>query len=478
MIQVNSEIGNLQRLIIHSPDSGLGKVVPSKAQDWLFEDIVQLDKMRKEEYDVYVKLLLYFLDKEKVAGKLHTIDAPEQNRSFYKPDHADYFASDKVLDTQYMLAHILKEEYIRREIVASISALERCTYAQQKMLLDLSQNELAKTLISGSLPNQLIFAPLPNFIFTRDLGIVINNHLLMNKPAKTPRLRESFLAKYIFHHHPVFESVRNNIIELDDVPDFFLLEDAEKENQKVTVEGGDVMMVAPNHLLIGISERTSINAVSKIITTLFDKKIVEKVTTIRIPAKRDFMHIDTIFTQVRRDMWVVYGKFGKPSNKEINTIWQQHLQKKIAQKPPLEILQFCVYDSPEKPERFTYLEELLDNISREDLKSSTPTQFVYSGGNEFPYSQREQWTDACNVLALKEGVVIGYDRNKFTARSFQEKGFRVVGAMDLLQEMETGITSPETIQNTLIELPSAELSRARGGSHCMSMPLLRSNITY
>ena len=81
-VQVNTEIGRLRKLLIHSPDSGLGKVVPSKAQDWLFEDIVHLDTIRKDEYDYYVKLLMYFLDPEKIKGKLAEIDSDEADRSF------------------------------------------------------------------------------------------------------------------------------------------------------------------------------------------------------------------------------------------------------------------------------------------------------------------------------------------------------------------------------------------------------------
>src|ERR1700760_5031934 len=97
-IDVTSEIGTLRALLIHSPDDGLGRVVPSKAQDWLFEDIVHLDNMRKNEYDYYVKLLLYFLDPGKIKGKLKEIDA--NNRSFFKPDNADFYASDKVIEIQ------------------------------------------------------------------------------------------------------------------------------------------------------------------------------------------------------------------------------------------------------------------------------------------------------------------------------------------------------------------------------------------
>jgi arginine deiminase len=123
-IDVSSEIGDLRALFIHSPDNGLGRVVPSKAQDWLFEDIVHLDSMRKNEYDYYVKLLLYFLDPNKIKGKLKEIDSKENNRDFFKPDNKDFHASNKVIEIQTLLADILEDADIRNKLVAAVCAIE------------------------------------------------------------------------------------------------------------------------------------------------------------------------------------------------------------------------------------------------------------------------------------------------------------------------------------------------------------------
>src|SRR6185503_39642 len=98
VVQVTSEIGRLKRLLVHSPDSGLGKVVPSKAQDWLFEDIVHLETIRRKEYDYYTKLLLYFLDPEKIKGRLAELDNSKNKFNFYKPDHEEFFKSEKVVE--------------------------------------------------------------------------------------------------------------------------------------------------------------------------------------------------------------------------------------------------------------------------------------------------------------------------------------------------------------------------------------------
>ena len=141
----------------------------------------------------------------------------------------------------------------------------------------------------------------------------------------------------------------------------------------------------------------------------------------------------------------------------------------------LKIVQF-IKGQEQKPIEIENLEDLLTGISINDLGATEPVQFIYSGNNEFPFGAREQWTDSCNLLALKDGVVIGYDRNEKTADAFREAGFEVIGAAKLLERFERGQSSPETIQHTFIMLPSAELSRARGGSHCMSLPLLREDV--
>ncbi|MEN7551192.1 arginine deiminase family protein [Rapidithrix thailandica] len=474
-IHVDSEVGRLRRVIIHSPDKGLGKIIPTKAQDWLFEDIVHLETMRKKEYDYYVKTLLYFLDPGKIKGKLQEIDDPKNNRAFYKPSHPDYFNSDKVVDPEFLLSQILDSKEIKDRLVAAVCAHERVSYAIQTQLHALPPSDLAITLITGILPDgKMIFGPVPNFIFTRDIGITINKHIMLTRPAKQARTREGILTKFILFNHPHFAEYRNNIIEITDLDEFFLLDDEEKPFKAVTVEGGDVMTVAPNHLLIGCSERTTIHAINQVIHELFERNVVDKVTMVKIPKRRAYMHIDTTFTQVKKNMWVIFGPFSR-YGKEMD---RRELLEGLGHPPETIKLELVQFEKGKEgnPRKFESLEDLLDDISQKDLKSTEPTEFIWSGGGEFPYGQREQWTDSCNVLAVKEGVVIGYDRNDKTAEAFQEKGFDIIRAEDLIQKFENDEIQPEEVENTLILLPSGELSRARGGSHCISMPILRDRI--
>lgn len=473
---VSSEVGTLRRLLVHSPDSGLGKVVPSKAQDWLFEDIVHLETIRRKEYDYYTKLLLYFLDPEKIKGRLAEVDSKKNNYNFYKPDHPDFFKSDKVVELQWLLADILEDHEIKLKLVASVCALENCSYDTQDKLALLDPAKLAKLFISGTNNDkEMIFPPVPNFIFTRDIGIVINDHILLNKPAKKARTREALLIKYIFFNHPMFAGYRKNIIELADTSHHFLLP-KDGDDKKVTLEGGDIMVITKDHLLIGISERTTMEAAHQAINVLFEKNIVKKITIVKIPKKRDYMHIDTVFTQVKRNVWVMLGAFSKKAIKmEGADPVERILDDNKKKEDKIKIIQFRKKD-PSDPEMFDNLEELLTDISKNDLKSEEKVRFIYSGNNEFPFDAREQWTDSCNLLALKEGVVLGYDRNDKTIEAFQEAGFSIIPAHELINKLESGEMDVDTITDTLISMPSAELSRARGGFHCMSMPLWREEL--
>jgi arginine deiminase len=471
-IDVTSEIGTLRALLIHSPDSGLGKVVPSKAQDWLFEDIVHLDTVRKNEYDYYIKLLMYFLDPEKIKGKLNKIDDPKSKRAFFKPDDKGFHASSKVVEIQTLLADILLDAGIRKKLVASVCAIESCNYRLQEKLIDTDPVELAKILISGSLnKEQMIFAPIPNLIFSRDIGIAINNFMLLNRPAKKARARETLLMRYIFFNHPLFAGYKNNILEIPESMQHFL-RPGEDHTERTTLEGGDVMMVSPQHLLIGCSERTSTSGANEAIKLLFEHDVVEKVTVVKIPHKRDYMHIDTVFTQVKRNVWVLLGSLGQgesPIDEKEPIAW--FADKKSKDKT--EIIQFR---KGKKPKKFECIEDLLSNISEKELDSKEPTKFIYSGNNEFPYDAREQWTDSCNLLAVREGVVVGYDRNDKTVDAFKQNGFEVVKVGELIEKFEKNEIDPQQMKDTLILMPSAELSRARGGFHCMSMPVLRDKV--
>jgi len=187
------------------------------------------------------------------------------------------------------------------------------------------------------------------------------------------------------------------------------------------------------------------------------------------------MHIDTIFTQIKRNVWILLGNFSRKAMKHEDEDTVQWILETGRKEDKLKIIQFRKKD-PGNPEYFDNLEDLLTDISKNDLECTEKVRFIYSGNNEFPFDAREQWTDSCNLLALKEGVVLGYDRNDKTVEAFRANGFDVIHAHELVVALENGTTNPDDLEDTLILMPSAELSRARGGFHCMSMPLHRDEI--
>lgn len=498
---VPNEIGTLRKILIHSPDSGIGKIIPSKLKDWLYEDTVHLTKMR-EEYGEFLMLLLHFIDPEKAKYTFDFVkDEKVPNKeTVYNPSEAEYFNSDKVIDVQKALSDVLEDEIIKIRLTSAICAIEGCNQKVQTQLENTPPVKLSRTLITGILvengEEKFIFPPIPNLVFTRDIGTMLKDHILLSKSATISRKRESLIAKYIAFFHPnLFANSPDKVIEITEESGFFMEDlDTQKENM-ITIEGGDIMMISPNHLIVGCSERTSKNAVNAIIHIVFSTKSlqIEQISVLQIPSSRAQMHIDTVFTQVKRNAWIIYGGFSEKIEKQrfkgkrsFTSALNGRVQEDSCE--GIKVLRFYKEkDQPYSPhedyfkEELAGLEDLLTKICVNDYGvKETEVKIIYSGNNEFPYCAREQWTDSCNLLAIKEGLVIGYDRNEKTIEAFRDKekglGFNIIHAKDLLQQINLGHVSLHDLTDTLILISSSELSRARGGSHCMSMPLFRDKI--
>jgi arginine deiminase len=274
-IYVDSEIGRLKKVIVHRPDEGIARITPKRAGELLFDDIVHLPNMQ-EEHDIFIKVLKAFVGNE------------------------------NVLNIRDLLAESTRDEDSKYEVINKITDFEELPYSFIPRLASLSPEQLADTLITGYLEpeDRILFDPIPNLIFTRDLAVTVKGHVIITKAAKEARFRENFLTRLIFSSHPVFRRLKadGRTVNLNRVDKF----PPNKRGETVSIEGGDVMILNKDYLLVGASERTNNYAFECLKNHLFDRGIIKNIVQVNIPAERAYMHIDTVFSQINHNHFVAY----------------------------------------------------------------------------------------------------------------------------------------------------------------------------
>lgn len=414
-LYVDNEITQLKKVIVHFPDEGISRISPRRAEELLFDDIV-FYPLLSEEYRIFQRIL------RQIVG------------------------DENVWEIQDLIKKsVATDRDARNNLIAEVIDYEELPSNYSLYLEKLDDRVLAKTLITGYLHEEdlILFDPIPNFLFTRDIAVVIKDHVIITKASKEARFRENILTKFIFKHHPFFRKLHleDRIIDLND-RDLF---PPSRRGESVCAEGGDIMVIDGEYVLIGSSERTNNHAFHSIKEELFNRNLVQNVVQVNIPNERSFMHIDTLFTRIDHDLIVCYKPIvydGEGSNVIVHG-------KDGGQKIYPSIKDFA-------------------------LKEINPKmKFLFSGGGITPYQEREQWTDGCNLVCLKPGVAISYDRNLKTLLSFEKQGYKVIDAEDFFKYCSNDPNYAKSMEKTIITIPSSELSRARGGSHCMTCPIER-----
>jgi arginine deiminase len=423
-LKVTSEIGKLNSVLVHLPGPEIDRMIPSMMEELLFDDILYGQRAREEHRRF-----------QQVLG----------------------FVADEVLDIQDLLEEVLAVPEKRDLVLEDLGRALGWGPDMDYRLRDLSSADLARALVTGlerpaaevaeSTSELYWLPPIPNYFFQRDPLVVVGEGVILGAMATPARLREPLLSAYVFDHHPRFAQPENVFWFREFSADYG--RPTSYARMRPTLEGGDVLVMREDLLVIGYSERTEKTTIERLTEALKARKApIKRVLVVAVPPARSYMHLDTVFTVISREECLVYGPMILPGGAEEADVYECDLTKR-------EIT-------------WTSEKDLLSALKtlKVDLKP------VRCGGDDPIAERREQWTDGANAFALAPGLLLTYDRNERTTEELARQGYEVIDESDLLlgrQELDAG-------KKAVIRLAAHELSRARGGPRCMAMPLVREDV--
>jgi len=403
MINVYSEIGKLKTVLLHRPGKELENLTPAVLNRLLFDEIPYL-KIAQQEHDEFAQAL-----KDEGVEVLYLTDmlseALEDN-----PEVIEHFIKEFLEEAN------IKSRYVKDAIFDYLKSMDTKSMIE-KMIAGIRTKEVpikAGNSIMDMLEKEYPFYtdPMPNIIFQRDPFASVGRGVSVHKMNTKARQRETLFSSYLLNYHPRFQK--------ETLPFYF------SRNEEESLEGGDILVLNDKTLAIGISDRTDPYAIEKLARKLFSKReTFETILAFNIPKTRSFMHLDTVFTQIDYGVFTIHPGIMKYLTVfEITSDGEELKINKVV----------------------TTLKDILSKHLNRDV------ELIHCGGDDVVDSEREQWSDGANTLAVSPGVVVAYSRNHVTNKLFKEKGIKV------------------------IEIPSSELSRGRGGPRCMSMPIEREKL--